>query len=533
MRRKGYSTTRRQGSEQVARSETLPAPIAGLNTRDPLGVAPVETAINLTNFIATPQGCDAREGYRIRTTGLPGYVETLAAYTGTIAGSDKLFAWSTTSIYDVTNPGTVGAAVVTGLTNARWSTVNFATSGGQFLVCANGVDAVRHYNGSAWVTWTSVGSPANPGEVSGVSPATLTRPIMHQRRLWFVQENSTKAWYLPVNSIGGAAASIDFGPVFARGGKLMSLASWSLDGGNGIRNFLVAISDVGDAVIYEGTDPSSATDWTISGTWRLGAPATEKCLFQFGGDVLYLSVDGLMPMSQYMQNTLTTVSLSDSIRPTLSALSISQAGLSGWQVHDVLARNLLVLNVPQINPLQNIQFVYNTITKGWSLFTGWPAQCFATLRNQTYFGGYQQVCLAFSGSRDGADANGNGGSIYNATGQQSFTYLDERARQKHVTLARINLVTASSQPNFSLALNADFNTSAPANLGTVVPITTSLWDLAAWDDGKWSGGLTNYNAWQSANATGYCVSVIVAIAVGAPTTWVSTDIVYEKGGVLS
>lgn len=532
MKRRGNSASK-QGSERLANAESLPAPVGGLNTRDPLAVMPVQQAINLTNFIATPQGAMVREGYRVRSTGLPGYVETLAPYSSPIGGADKLFAFSGSGIYDVTNPGAVGAAVVTGLTNARWNTVSMTGSAGQSLVCANGVDAVRHYDGTSWVTWSVVGSPTSPGEISGVSVSTLTRPIVHQRRLWFVQENTSKAWYLPINSIGGAAVALDFGPAFARGGKLTALASWSMDGGNGIRNFLVAVSENGDAVIYEGTDPSNAGTWTISGSWRLGAPANDACFFQFGGDVLYLSVDGLMPLTQYMQNANTAVALSDAIRPTLSALSLSQGALSGWQIHDVLEKNLLVLNVPQIDPTANVQFVYNTITKGWSLFTGWPAQCWTTLNRATYFGGYQQVCAAFSGYKDAAAADGSGGTIYTAAAQQAFTYLTDRARQKHFTLARLNLVSASAQPSFLIAVNTDFDTAPPANIGAAISTASSLWDIALWDTAAWAGGATNYNAWQSTASSGYCASVVLAISVLAETTWVSTDIVYETGGVLT
>jgi hypothetical protein len=533
MRRLGHPAAR-PGLQLTAKSESLPAPVGGLNTRDPLAVMSVEYGVNMTNFIATPQGATVREGYQVRNTGLPGYVETLAGYTATVAGTDKLFAWSGTGIYDVTSAGAVGAAVVTGLSNARWKTVNFATIGGQFLVCANGVDAVRHYNGSSWVTWTTTGSPANPGEVSTTNSPNLTtwvNPIVHQRRLWFVQTNSATAWYLPINSIGGVATQFDFGPAFPRGGRLVALASWSVEGGDGLKNFLVAASENGDVVIYTGTDPSSATTWTIEATWRLAAPTTADCFFQFGGDVLYLSVDGLMPLTQYMQSTNTAVALSDAIRPTLAALSYANGSLNGWQIHDVLSKNLLILNVPQINPMSNVQFAYNTITKGWSLFTGWPAQCWATLNNIVYFGGYQQVCVAFAGFKDGAASDGTGGAIYTATAQQAFTYLENRARQKHFKLARLNLVSASPSPNFQLAVNTDFDTTPPANIGAAVPVVSSLWDVATWDSGTWAGSISNYNAWQSVANAGYCVSVIIAVSVLAETTWVSTDLIFEVGGV--
>lgn len=532
MKRTGLAS--KSGLPQTADSLSLPAPVGGLNTRDPVSVMPVNYAINLTNCIPTPEGISVREGYRVRNTGLPGYVESLASYYSVAGGSDKLFAWSNNAVYDVTVPSAVGAPDVAGFTNSKWTTVNFGTPGGQYLICANGVDNVQHYDGTTWVSWSTVVSPTAPGQISGVPVNTLNRPIMHQRRLWFVQENSTKAWYLPINSIGGAAAVMDFGALFPRGGRLMSLSSMSTDSSQGVSSLLVAVSENGDMVIFEGTDPSNASTWYVKGTWKLGAPATEKCLYQFGGDVLYMSVDGLMPLSTYMQTTTTQVALSDTIQKTLSQLSVAQGALSGWQLHDVLSKNLLVLNVPQINPMNNLQFIYNTITKGWALFTGWPAQCWATLNGATFFGGFQQVCSAFTGYKDGAGADGQGGLTYTASAQQAFTYGSDtaRARQKHVTMARLNIRSESTSPNMFLAVNADFSTAVPTAVGSAVPVLTSLWDVDKWDQGTWGGQINSYNAWQTVTAYGYCFSVIVSISVQAATVWDSTDFVFTVGGTV-
>lgn len=532
------TTFRKSGQKRIARSVSLPAPVLGLNTRDPLSNMNPAYAINVVNCISTPQGVKGREGYRVRNTGLPSYVETIGVYTGVAGLPNKMFAWSGSGVYDITSPGAVGATVVSGLSNARWSRLSMSTIGGQFLVAANGVDPVMHYNGTSWVTWTMVGSPTNPGEISGVNPNVLTRPITHQRRLWFIQEGTSDAWYLPIDSVGGVAQKFSFGSRFPRGGKLLALASWSVSNNDGVQNRLVAISENGDAVVYEGTDPSTASTWYIAGTWRLAAPSTERCTFQFGGDILYMSVDGLMPLSSYMQSLTTQSSLSDTIRSKLSELSVSQGALAGWQLHDVLSKNLLILNVPQIDPKQNIQFVYNTITKGWTQFSGWPAQCWATQGTTTLFGGYQQVCTAFSGYRDGAANDGSGGTTIMAGAQSAFTYLDDylgvgaRALQKHCTLARLNLVTAASSPTIMVSVNADFSTDAPANPGAAAPTLTSQWDQAQWDQAVWGGNLSNSNVWQSVQAVGSCLSVNIVFQVLAETTWVSTELMLTVGGVL-
>lgn len=491
-------------------------------------------AINLTNWIATTQGLSVREGYRQYSTGMTGYVETLIPYNGQTTGLNKLFACANNSFYDVTAGGAVGGALFSGLSNNRWTYTSFSGTAGTYLIVTNGVDAARHWNGTAWTTWTTVVTPAAPGETSGVSPSLLYRPMTHQRRLWFVQPGTSKAWYAPIDSVGGALTAFDFGRVFPRGGFLHSIGSWSQDGGNGINNYLVAVSSQGDVVIYQGTDPSDAATWKVQSTWALAAPTAEGCLMQFGGDMLYLCQSGLQPLSSYLQSTTTNASLTDVIESTISSLSTSQYGLAGFQLQPVLNKNLLILNVPQINPDQNVQFVFNTITKGWTLFTGWPAQCFAQLNGQTYFGGNGKVMLGFVGYRDNALSDGTGGSIYTAFAQQAYSYLEDnyRARQKRFTLARLNLITAAASPTFMLGVNTDFNTQAPSAIGSAVPSSVSLWGMALWDIAHWPAGATNYNAWQGIQAMGYNASITIAVSSLAATTWTTTDIVFEVGGVL-
>ena len=40
----------------------------------------------------------------------------------------------------------------------------------------------------------------------------------HQKRMWFVQKNTTRGWYLPPDQIYGTAKYFDFGPLMTMGG---------------------------------------------------------------------------------------------------------------------------------------------------------------------------------------------------------------------------------------------------------------------------------------------------------------------------
>jgi hypothetical protein len=141
-------------------------------------------AVILDNFFPLPSKVIIRKGSINWATGLGSQVESLMGYkpqTGTAA----LFAAAGTSFYNVTATGAVGAAVVTGLTNARWQHVNMATSGGNFLMAVNGSDKLRGWNGAAW--WTD-GDGTH--DITGVDTATCIGIALFKRRMWLIQKNT-------------------------------------------------------------------------------------------------------------------------------------------------------------------------------------------------------------------------------------------------------------------------------------------------------------------------------------------------------
>lgn len=520
---------------RIVKSESIPAPIKGLNTRDPLAAMDPMHAIQLTNFVCTPQGLAVREGYREYASGMPGTVRTLMAYRAPLSSNNRMFAFSGGNVYDITAGGAVGAPVVSGLTGTDVETVTLTATGTTFLIAATGSDAVRHYNGSSWVTWTNVApaSPAAPGEITGVNPATLRGPVVHQRRLWFVQKNSSSAYYFPVNSAGGAAVEFNFGPLFSRGGSLQALATWSPDSGTGMQNQLVAVSSVGDIVIYEGTDPSSPSTWRLAGVWQAGAPVGNRCFLEYGPDVLYLSQDGLLPLSVYLRAESASAAITDVIRPTITELVVSQGALQGWQLHNVFRKNLILINVPQADPTANLQLVLNTTTGGWSLFSGIEAQHWLSYNNNEYFAGTGgKVYQGFFGYRDKASTTGTGGNPYVSTAQSAFNYFEDRARQKRFTMARPNLLSTTTAPLVNVSVNTDFNINYVDTVISTPPVSASTWDASLWDAALWAGGLVNFNVWQSANGVGYAQSTALTIGVKSETYWLATDLVYEVGGMV-
>lgn len=153
-------------------TKSVPAPVGGVNARDALAAMPPTDAIIADNWFGTPSYVQVRNGESAWATGLPGAVETVMAYNGFT--TRKLWGASVTGFYDITTQGAVGAAVVTGLTNARWQHAMFNAGGGNVLLAVNGADAPRRYDGGvqgSLVTYTTLvgGSGyATPGTYTAV-----------------------------------------------------------------------------------------------------------------------------------------------------------------------------------------------------------------------------------------------------------------------------------------------------------------------------------------------------------------------------
>jgi hypothetical protein len=141
----------RAAAARISQVATLPPPVGGWNARDPLPSMKPEDAIVLDNLIPGVGSVSLRKGHGAYVTGLGSYIESLMEYSPP-SGTVKLFAATPTAIYDVTATGAVGAAAVTSLSNGRFQHTMFATAGGNYLVCANGANAVRNFDGTSWTT---------------------------------------------------------------------------------------------------------------------------------------------------------------------------------------------------------------------------------------------------------------------------------------------------------------------------------------------------------------------------------------------
>ena len=502
----------------AANVASIPAPVGGWNVRDSLANMSPTDAVTMTNFFPTVSSVDLRGGYSKWSTGITGQVETLMAYeTGTVS---KLFGIANGNIYDCTTQGAVGAAEKTGLTNSRFEHINVTTAGGSFLYACNGVDDPLLYNGT---TWASINGSSSPIAITGITTNKFNNVTLFKNRVWFIEKDSLKAWYLPTNSVGGAAEVLDLSSIARMGGYIVSLSAWTIDAGYGVDDNLVFVTSQGEIIVYRGTDPSSASTWALAGVWKLGAPVSKRCLYKYGGDLLILSLDGLWPLASALQSSRLDprVNLSDKIQGAITQATTQYQDSFGWTMIYHAKKSALWINVP-VGLGSQEQFVMNTITKSWTRFTGWSANCWETFNDDPYFGGNGYVALAWEGYVD--DIND-----INAVALQAFNYYESRGVKKYFTRARPSIFTDGT-PAILVGINVDFDVSDTTGSLNFSPTTYGLWDTSVWDNSLWAGGTIITNNWQGVTGIGYCAGIqLKSASQGLQIEWASTDVVFQQG----
>ncbi len=497
------------------RGYSTPPPINGWNARDSLAAMKDGDAIELINWFPKESWVEVRKGYDSYATGLGSgnNVESLMAWNG--ASSSKLFGACNTSVFDVSAAGAVGAADLTGLTSARWQHTMFSISSGHYLYMVNGSDAPRYYDGSTWTSASLSGS--------GLTVTNLIHVNVFKKRLFFVEKASMNAWYLDVESVSGTLTKLDIGSQADKGGYLMAMGTWTRDGGSGIDDLAVFLTSEGQAVIYQGVDPSTGDSnaWSLVGTFNMGAPIGRRCMIKVGADLIVITEEGFGKLSTMLAaaETSTRAQMSDKISFAVGEAVSSYRGNFGWQPVFYPAGNMIFVNIP--NGAFSYQFVSNSTTGAWCKFTGMNAQCWEIYGNALYFGGGAGVVyLADSGLDD------NGANI-STSAKTGFSYFGDRARLKRFALCRPNF-TVDGTISVAMRVNVDFEDGFPDNTPTFTPDDGADWDVEDWDDAFWADAGRITKDWQSVEGIGTCASIAFqTTSQNGSIMWNATDWRYE------
>ena len=583
---------------QTGRLARVPLPVGGLNVRDAYEVMPPTDAVVLTNMLSGTYGLSTRKGYQEWATDLPGlsnvgtimsFYPSVAAPSGVnngfassmaqnsmqlpfaqklanVAVGGKIFACTSKQIYDITAGGTgpwtpqAGLGVVD---SDYWIWRNFQNAAGSFLVACNDEGAYCVYGGAGFSDGFSDGFRIEAsgfariaegegfGNINGVNPDLFCYVMSWKRRLWFVEKDSTRAWYLPPEQLTGEVFQFDFGPMFRAGGHLVALANWTIDGGEGIDDYLVAFGSEGDVVIYKGYDPDSAdvdpNAFMLHGIWYVGPlPAGRRQVDPYGGDVYVLSVQGLnqvsklVPMSSLEPESIRRMSYK--IDPLLNDLVQRTSEDKGWFLKAIPREQMTMIGSPEVLAGQGVQeFAYAVPTQAWSIFRELPIACITTHANLV-FGGTSEfgpdaggkVFLMFDNTLDGVPLEptaDDAGKLIASSVIPAYSSYGTVGMWHSVPMIR-PMIVADVVPSYSVGLLTDFQYPEFRSTIPIPPVGSSLWDQALWDQGKWTGSPRPIRKWVAVQGGGYACTCQIDMTSTGNTKLPAIDAWLQDGGPL-
>ena len=530
-----------KGRPATVREAHIPAPTGGVNTVSPGLAMPLTDCVQAYNLVAADSGLRTRLGYREFSVNLPGTVDsgkgvrTVLPFTGSSVSTSRLFVATATGIHDVT-----GGAYVTQIAFqstaglAGYGTcLSFVTPGGRYLVYTDEVNGLYVYSESS-VSWSKVTQGSAGNQVQGVDPGRFAHVALFKGRLYFTERETSTAWYLPANQIYGGATAFPLGQAFREGGTLVGLWNWTYDGGAGLDDSLVAISAGGDVVVYQGTDPASASTFSQRGVWQMSRPpAGRRIASTYGGDLLLLSRRGLLPLSQLVLGGQSELKYTtEKVANLVASLMTDRSQEPYWGVVLQPQDNVLMVMTPRANTGVDLQLVQAGASKGWFIYRNLPILSGAVWLGDFYFGTQDgRVCI-HTGYADNVSL----------TNPVTFSPVDwgfvgafsnmGAARQKRVSLMRPIIISDGANPSYAIQARYDCDVTGIDVSALITLPSSSAWDSVVWNQFEWAG--VNPPLLMPSGAVGMGSSVAVCMrgqSLGR-TVIVGVDVAWQQGGFL-
>lgn len=539
-RRFGAAQSIESPQPQATQPARIPSPILGVNFYDSLSAQGPQDAIYAYNMNAEGYGLATRKGYRDWVTGVGPSLEvrTLMPLTGT-DGLAKLFATTADGIWDVTSSDdapviSLEFGIQTGA--AGWGTFTvYNNDGGDFyLIYADEVNGLFEYD-VAGGTW------AVKSDITGLDGLNAVFVVEHQERLWFIERNTMNSWYLEIGVKGGAATQFNLGNKFNTGGYLLGMYHWSVDGGDGVTDYLVFVSSAGAVAVYRGLSPEDALTWSSIGTWAIGAPPiSRKVGHKVGGELHLLSSFGLVSMQDLVsgvnieratgQNTIAR-KITRPIRNDMQRFLEDYA----WDMVNVHSENAIILVRPFVANTRPGQYIFNFTTAGWTFWRDIPITSAAEVQGRVFFGTDDGRILLYNGGLDGSDINGEGGQPVEFSMLTSYQDWGLPGQYKRVQMTRPTFFSEGGEPpEYTVQPLYDYEVSEP--LSITPPVAGDQpggeWDVSLWDQAVWGGANSTSSRLVGGKGMGFMTALAIAGKATSRATLLDTIVYFDTGGLI-
>lgn len=522
----------------TVQSITIPAPVMGWNTKaSPLGL-PLEYAVELKNWVPDGDKLVLRKGARLHAhTVESGTVSSFSLQM--IAqhirddGTEYMIALerekASPQFFNCTSSGAATSLGAGGVGSGRLGcyTLNFRDR--IYLKKPNNTDDVYYWQGGAG----ALTAPAFVGP--GGDDKNLGAMGSYRRRLYFAQLDAPIIWYGGLDQVTDppALTSEDLGSFLKRGGYFWFLGSIS-QAGDSVQNLFVAITNMGEILIYQGDYPASTT-WSLIGQYYIAPPASRYSFFYWGSDLIIITLEGVVALSAVInagargQFLYLTDRVNNKFKEFIDYTITFPAGDFSMYINGIHypKENLLLINFPVSAEEGEVgtQFVMNTQTGAWTRFYGWYSSSFCLYQNNLYFStfkGQTHRAFYYSSTTNNIDdfPTGSGGSVtaspIGSLIRHSFSYLGDTANYKTVLQVR-PIITLTNGIVARVGIDGDFDNTAVSSDAEFSDTTDTASKL--------------YKNIIQAQASGKALSVRYDKVTPSGTAEIhATEIFYETGG---
>lgn len=439
----------------------IPSSQGGLNLKDSLDAMDIRYAIQMDNILPDTNRDVLRGGCRQIST-MP--ANKLMTYNK--KGMETLLLASDGAIYKM-NEDYSRTLLKSGFSTDNWQFCSFTDGGGNVnTILANGSsdNVQRVYDNGGTLTITS----------AYTSATGLISPCSYKNRMYFAVKDSLIVKYAESQAIDGALSTYNLGSIFRQGGSVISIANWTQNAGTGMANLICFLTSEGEVAVYDGLSPED-TGWNLVGVFRISKPIGLDCVCQLGGDLIIITQDGYLPLSNVIsQDRANKVEISDKINPIVEGKNFN----ANWGIYWYSKKGWLIINAPSKDTGHSQEqhvLVHNT--GGWCRFVGWDAFCFATLNDDLFFCNGTGVFQANVGTTD----NGQKITYYL---QKAYTQLEIPEIKQVMLIKERN--TTLGQETIGTRIGVDFKLEDSSSRLVQLEGTQTYWDTAIWDVSFWS-----------------------------------------------
>lgn len=479
-------------------------------------------------------------------------------YTVLVNGDDGVWSW---------DGGTAGSAApkaITSLSNANPAVATVAAAdiasfaNGNTVTIAGGVGAFAVANGAHIIS--SVGTPANTFTLLGVDtsaggapqttgltaikagslykenvrpPATaswvlvneMDKVLVHMNRLWFADSTNLAVYYLPLLQKSGELKVLPLNALFRRGGNVVAIYTWTLDGGAGMDDCLVVCTSNGEAAIYRGIDPDD--DFSLVGVFRFDAPMSKNSVINYGGDLYILTSTGLLPMSTLIRAETEQLGKADkNVFSEFWNEALAHRSEPGWMVVLDHHTGVAICNLPLGGGRykQMVRFMPDPI---WATWSGLNARCWNWINGRLLFGSTDGKLYELSELY----LNDNGNPIV-ADVQFAWSTYNTPAL-KHFKMV-LPYIISDGVPRPYIDMKVDYDSTPPLNQPDVTFAQLgATWDVATWDIDYWAAAPTQRGNWQGVGRLGRVGAPRIKVSIlNCTFALAAVDVIYEEGAAV-